>query len=48
VTLGGQSYGTSTTTGLLAGPQRTRTVAPTDGEYMLRVPPATAALLTVG
>jgi len=48
VTLGGQSYGTSTTTGLLAGPQRTRTVARRHGEYELRVPPASVALLTVG
>ena len=48
VTLGAQSYGKSTTTGLLAGPQRTRTVAPAHDGYMLRVPPASAALLTVG
>jgi len=48
VTLGAQSYGKSTTTGLLAGPQRTRTLTPVHGGYVLRVPPASATLLTVG
>ena len=47
VTLGGQSYGKSTTTGLLAGAPEPRAVVPTSGEYVLRVPPASAAMLTV-
>ncbi len=47
VTLGGQSFAASTTTGLLAGTQKTYAVAPADGEYTLRVPPASAAMLTL-
>ena len=47
VTLAGQSFGASTTTGLLAGAPRTFTVAPAHGAYALRVPPATAAMLTL-
>ena len=48
VTLGGQSFGASTTTGLLSGPQTTSTIAgTTGGGYLLRVPPASAALLTL-
>ena len=50
VTLGGHSFGTSTTTGLLAdadGASRTDAVAPTRGEYAVKVPPATAAMLTL-
>jgi hypothetical protein len=47
VTLGGQSYGASTTTGTLAGTAANRQLTPAHGKYSLRVPPATAALLTV-
>ncbi len=47
VTLGGQSFGASTTTGLLSGPRTTFTIAGTTGGYVLRVPPASAALLTL-
>ena len=47
VTLGGQSFGSSTTTGQLAGTQRTDAVPPTRGEYTVRVPPASAAMLTL-
>jgi hypothetical protein len=47
VTLGGQSFGTSTTTGLLTGADRTEAVAPTKREYAVKVPPATAAMLTL-
>ncbi len=48
VTLAGQSFGTSTTTGVLAGAPTTTEVAPARGGYALRVPPATAAMLTIG
>jgi Glycosyl hydrolase family 79 C-terminal beta domain len=47
VTLGGQSFGASTTTGELAGTQATDAVAPTRGEYTVRVPAASAAMLTL-
>ncbi|HTU86595.1 MAG TPA: glycosyl hydrolase family 79 C-terminal domain-containing protein [Solirubrobacteraceae bacterium] len=47
VTLGGQSFGSSTTTGLLAGPQRTVTVAPSGGLYEFRAPAASADLVTI-
>ncbi len=47
VALGGQSFGASTTTGELAGTQATDAVAPTRGEYTVRVPPASAAMLTL-
>jgi len=47
IMLGGQSYGTKTTTGLLAGPQRTYAIAPRRHDYPLKLPPATAALLTI-
>ncbi len=46
VTLGGQSFGSSTTTGVLAGPSRTVLLAPVRGEYVVRLPAASAALLT--
>ncbi len=48
VTLGGQSFGSATSTGLLAGKQRLQTLAPRSGLYVVRLPPATAALLTFG
>jgi hypothetical protein len=47
VTFGGQSFGTTTTTGLLAGSQTTYAVASANGGYTLSVPPASAALLTI-
>ena len=47
VTLGGQSYGNSTTTGRLAGARKTNTIAPTRGGYVLSVPPASAVMLTM-
>ena len=47
VTLGGQSFGASTATGLLAGNQSSPTVAPVKGEYALRVPGASATMLTL-
>jgi hypothetical protein len=48
VTLGGQSFGTATTTGLLSGPSDISTVKPANGDYVVRLPPATAAMLTLG
>lgn len=47
VTLGGQSFGGSTTTGMLAGRGNTDAVAPTRGEYPVQVPAASAAMLTL-
>jgi hypothetical protein len=47
VTLGGQSFGPETTTGTLPGPPQTTPVAPGPGGYTIRVPAASAALLTV-
>ena len=47
VTLAGQSFGASTATGLLAGKQSSPTVAPVKGEYALRVPGASATMLTL-
>ena len=45
VTLGGQSFGTGTTTGTLAPPQ-TQPVLSMAGAYTIAVPPASAVLLT--
>jgi len=47
VTLGGQSFGSGTSTGLLAGKARTQPVDGTGGQYVFRVPGGSAALLTV-
>ncbi|MFZ0377015.1 MAG: glycosyl hydrolase family 79 C-terminal domain-containing protein, partial [Solirubrobacteraceae bacterium] len=47
VTLGGQSFGGSTTTGLLAGKAHTESVAGAGGQYVFRLPGGSAALLTV-
>ena len=46
VSLGGLSFGARTTTGRPSGRQRSYAVAPTGGEYVVTVPPASAALLT--
>jgi hypothetical protein len=47
ITLGGQSFGASTATGLLTGALATPSVSPTNGGYSFDVPPASAVLLTV-
>ena len=47
VTLGGQSFGTSTTTGLLSGPSHVTTVTPANGGYIVRLPQASATMLTI-
>ena len=47
VTLGGQTFGSLTSTGVLAGPTPHRTAVPSDGVYTVRVPPATADMLSL-
>ncbi len=47
VTIGGESFGTSTATGLLAGRSSVVWVKPAAGAYVVRMPPASAAMLTL-
>ena len=47
VTLGGQSFGTHTTTGALTGRSANVTVKPVNGAYVIQVPKASAAMLTL-
>jgi hypothetical protein len=47
VTLGGQSFGAATTTGLLGGKAIIRILNPSAGAYAIRVPGASATMLTV-
>jgi hypothetical protein len=47
VTLGGQSFGSATTTGLLAGRPQLSALAPVSGDYVVNLPPASAAMLTL-
>jgi hypothetical protein len=47
VTLGGQTFGAATGTGVLAGPAVHETVASSGGAYPVRVPPASATMLTI-
>jgi hypothetical protein len=47
ITLGGQSFGASTQTGLLAGTPQVTDLAPDDHTYAVRLPPGSAVLLTV-
>jgi hypothetical protein len=47
ITLAGQSFGSRTATGLLAGAQRTFSINPTGGDYLIHVPAASAAVLTL-
>ncbi len=48
VTLGGQSFGSVTRTGVLAGRPRKLVVVPVAGRYVVRLPAASAAMLTFG
>ena len=47
VTLGGQSFGSETSTGRLGGPAQSASVASTDGSYEVEVPAASAAMLVL-
>jgi hypothetical protein len=47
VTLGGRSYGSSTSTGLLAGASRSVMLIPGPRGYSFTLPPASAAMLTI-
>jgi hypothetical protein len=47
VTLGGQGFGTATRTGLLSGRSAAVPVIATHGAYVVKVPPASAAMLTL-
>ena len=47
VTLAGQSFGAQTATGLLAGAAQPTSVTQTGGEYLVRLPAASAAMLTL-
>jgi hypothetical protein len=47
VTLGGQRFATGTSTGELAGAPVTATIKPSHGEYVVQLPAASAALLTL-
>ena len=47
VTLGGQSFGARTATGVLSGPDRSVVLGPVAGDYVLHVPAASAAMLTL-
>jgi hypothetical protein len=47
VTIGGQTFGAETSTGVLAGPAAHHTVASSGGGYPVTVPPASATMLTI-
>lgn len=47
VTLAGQTFGPVTTTAALAGPLRASVLPPIQNRYVVRLPPASAALLTL-
>jgi len=47
VSLGGQSFGTTTATGLLSGPSDATTVKRANGDYVVSLPRASAAMLTI-
>jgi hypothetical protein len=48
VTLAGQSFGTDTTTGRPRGALHLDTLTPVDGQYAVRLPAVSAALITLG
>jgi hypothetical protein len=48
VTIGGRTFGSQTTTGLLPGPARVVRLASPASAYRIRVPAASAAMLTLG
>ena len=48
VTFGGQGFGNATTTGNVAGTAAAETITPHGSRYVVQVPAASAALLTIG
>jgi hypothetical protein len=48
ITLGGQSFGATTTTATLAGPVHDPTLTAIQGRFVVRVAPGSATLLTIG
>jgi hypothetical protein len=48
VTLGGQTFGTATRTGALAGHSTVAALRPVNGAYAVKLPQASAAMLTIG
>jgi hypothetical protein len=48
VTLGGQTFGAQTATGVLPGPPQTTAVAPVAGAYSVTLAPGSATMLTAG
>ena len=47
VTIGGQTFGSSTTTGTLVGHATSPTLQPSGGAYVVHVPGASATMLTL-
>ena len=47
VTIGGQTFGAETSTGVLAGPADHHTVTASSGGYPITVPAASATMLTI-
>jgi len=47
LSLGGQSFGSQTTTGLITGNPESDSVTPSAGSYLVRLPAASAAMLTL-
>lgn len=47
VTLGGQTFGAQTATGVLAGQSTHITVSPANRRYLISLPPSSAAMLTI-
>jgi Glycosyl hydrolase family 79 C-terminal beta domain len=47
VTLGGQTFGAESSTGMLAGRPSTTTITPVGGAYVVRLPAVSAAMLTI-
>jgi hypothetical protein len=47
VTIGGQSFGSATTTAMLQGRASVSALRPLQGRYVVELPPASAALLTL-
>jgi Glycosyl hydrolase family 79 C-terminal beta domain len=48
ITIAGQSFGSRSTTAVLAGPLRQQTLTAVQGRFVVRLPAASATLLTVG